>query len=80
VFGPARAGTLKDWWEADQIGKPLTPLMREWLVRGSTHKMPKIVQKALARRGLLLPPDWNNPKASRWTAEAERLREELGES
>jgi len=75
VLGPARK--LRDWWEADQVGKPLTETQRAWLMRGMVHKMPKVVQKALARRGLLLPHDWNDPRASRWSPEAQRLRATL---
>jgi len=75
VLGPTRK--LQDWWEADKIGAPLTERQKEWLMKGMVHKMPAGIQKELARRGLLLPYDWNNPRASRWSEEAQRLRATL---
>ena len=72
VLGPARK--LKGWWEPDKIGAPLTERQKEWLMRGMIHKMPAGIQKELARRGLLLPPDYNDPRASRWSPEAQRIR------
>jgi len=76
VFGPARANTLADWWEADQIGKPITASQAHWLRRRKSP--PPGITKALARRGLYLPPDMNDPKAERWSPEAQELRRLLG--
>ena len=41
------------WWDADQIGKPLTPASAFWLRRGMIHRLPMTVARSLARRGLL---------------------------
>ena len=78
VLGPARR--LHDWWEADKIGAPLTERQKEWLMRGMVHKMPAGMQKELARRGLLLAPNFNDPRASRWSEEAQRMRATLRET
>ena len=58
VFGPARQ--LKGWWAADQVGKPITIVQAFWLRRlpSRRHRMPSVVARGLARRGLLdrVPP------------------------
>ena len=41
------------WWDADQVGKPLTPSSAFWLRRGMIHRLPMTVARSLARRGLL---------------------------
>lgn len=40
-----------DWWEADQVGRPITASMAFWL-RKSLYKCPMNVVQGLARRGL----------------------------
>lgn len=40
-----------DWWEADQIGRPITASMAYWL-RRSMYKCPMNIVQPLARRGL----------------------------
>ena len=78
VNGVVRLGRRKDWWDADQIGKPITGTMAEWLRKGMISKMPGLIQRALARRGLLLDIDWNDSLATRWTEEGQRVRDLLG--
>ena len=53
VFGPARQ--LKDWWAADQIGKPLSIVQAFWVRRlpRDGHRLPHVIARSLARRGLL---------------------------
>ena len=53
VFGPARANTLKDWWQPTQVGRPLTPRMAYYLRRSMWSSTPGVVKRALAERGLL---------------------------
>ena len=78
VFGPARNLSDDTWWPTDQVGKPLTPTTAAWLRKGALGRMPGMVQKALARRGLLNPVNWNDTSASRWTPAGERARQLLG--
>ena len=53
VFGPARR--LKDWWAADQVGKEVTIVQAFWVRRlpRNGHRLPGVVARGLARRGLL---------------------------
>ena len=54
VTGEVRSTARVDWWEPDQLGRPLTPTTAEWLRRPNvTHRIPGAIAKALARRGLL---------------------------
>ena len=66
-----------DWWDADQVGRPLTPPMAFWLRRGMLHRLPLAVARGLARRGLLAGL-YIGQATTGLTARGERAREALG--
>ena len=66
-----------DWWDADQVDRPLTPTMAFWIRRGLLHRLPLPVARGLARRGLLAGL-YIGQATTGLTARGERAREALG--
>ena len=66
-----------DWWEPDQLGRPITPAQAWWLRKGMLHKLPGTVARSLARRGLLAGMYIGQPNTG-LTELGERYRKALG--